>query len=113
MIEPVAMKDLLGAALAGAMVIVFGGAYALLFAYSKTQNIPRLMTAAYVSYFFLFVSTLMLTLFLNLEGYWRIVVAVMVVGYLLAPHAIWHLCVGTHQEADAGDSAITRTTSSN
>jgi hypothetical protein len=22
----------------------------------------------------------------------------MLVGYLVAPHAIWHLCVGTHAE---------------
>jgi hypothetical protein len=24
----------------------------------------------------------------------------MLVGYLAAPHAIWHLCVGTHAKAE-------------
>lgn len=107
MTDPVAMNDIFAAALAGAMVIIFGALYALLFAYSKTQNRPRLLAWAYVSYFILFASTLMLARLLNLDGWWQIVVGVMVVGYLLAPHAIWHLCVGTHQGEDAADTTIT------
>jgi hypothetical protein len=26
--------------------------------------------------------------------FWTVIVVLMLVGYLLAPHAIWHLCVG-------------------
>jgi len=29
----------------------------------------------------------------------------MLLGYLLAPHAIWHLCVGTHAQAHAGEES--------
>ncbi len=25
----------------------------------------------------------------------------MLVGYLVAPHAVWHLCVATHAEGEA------------
>jgi hypothetical protein len=38
---------------------------------------------------------------------WRWVVLVMVVGYLLAPQAIWHLCVGTHETGAPDGSAVT------
>jgi hypothetical protein len=39
---------------------------------------------------------------LHLSGHWLILVLLMLIGYLLAPHGIWRLCVGTH--ADAGHS---------
>lgn len=98
MVDPVAMDHILFAGLAGALVIIFGGLYALLFAFGKIRKARRLMIGAYVSYLCLFVSTLALAKFLNLDGTWQLVVLVMVVGYLLAPQAIWHLCVATHAE---------------
>jgi hypothetical protein len=48
-------------------------------------------------------ATLSLARALDLGGAWRAVVIVMLVGYLLAPHAIWHLSVATHG-AEHGDS---------
>ena len=107
MVNPVAIENIFAAALSGAMVIVFGGLYALFFAFARIRNSPRLRMGAYISYALLFASTLFLARYLNLDGMWRWVVLVMVVGYLLAPHAIWHLCVGTHPKGVSPESAAT------
>ncbi|MGI9265846.1 MAG: hypothetical protein ACR2QU_13040 [Gammaproteobacteria bacterium] len=107
MVDPVAIENIFAAALAGAMVIIFGGLYALLFAFAKIRNSSRLRSGAYVSYALLFASTLLLARYLNLDGWWRWIVLVMVVGYLLAPHAIWYLCVGTHREGTPQEPAVT------
>ena len=107
MLDPVAIENIFAAALAGAMVIILGGLYALLFAFAKIRNSSRLQTGAYISYALLFASTLFLARYLNLDGWWRWIILVMVVGYLLAPHAIWHLCVGTHPKGTPRESAVT------
>jgi hypothetical protein len=41
---------------------------------------------------------------LNLTGLWQIVTATLLLGYLLAPRAIWRLSVGTHGILDQDDS---------
>lgn len=98
MIEPVALKDFFLTFFSAAMVIMTGGLYALLFAYARLKRYPRLMPLAYVAYLGLFVSVMVLALAANLfnSGFWTVIVFLMLIGYLLAPHAIWHLCVGTH-----------------
>jgi hypothetical protein len=30
--------------------------------------------------------------------FWSVIVMLMLVGYLVAPHGIWHLCVHTHAD---------------
>ena len=95
-VEPVLAENILIAAMAGAMVIMFGAFYSLVFAWSRTHDRPRLMGWAYVAYAALVGATLVLARALHLEGFWQGVIGVMLVGYLIAPHAIWHLCVGTH-----------------
>jgi hypothetical protein len=100
MIEPVALKDFFLTFFSAAMVIMSGGLYALLFAYARVRNRPRLMPLAYAAYLGLFASVLALAYAANLlnHGFWIGIVLLMLVGYLLAPHAIWHLCVGTHRD---------------
>lgn len=100
MIEPVALKDFFITFFSAAMVIMAGGLYALLFAYARIKGRPRLMPLAYTAYLGLFVSVLTLAFAANLfnSGFWTVIVLLMLIGYLLAPHAIWHLCVGTHRE---------------
>ncbi|MEW6120676.1 MAG: hypothetical protein AB1593_11375 [Pseudomonadota bacterium] len=102
MIEPVALADFFTVFFTAALVILCGGLYALLFAYARVKNAPRLMPLAYLSYAGLAVSALMLARAANLfdSGFWSVVVVLMLVGYLVAPHGIWHLCVGTHSEED-------------
>lgn len=98
MIEPVALKDFFLTFFSAAMVILSGALYALLFAYSRVKQRPRLMPLAYAAYLGLVASVVVLALTANLfaTGFWAFLVVLMLVGYLLAPHAIWHLCVGTH-----------------
>ena len=103
MIEPASLANFFTIFFSSAMVIMLGALYALLFAYSRIKAVPFLMPLAYLSYAGLFAFTLMLANAANLLAYplWATVVVFMLVGYLLAPHAIWHLCVGTHADVQA------------
>lgn len=107
MIEPVAMANFFTVFFSAAMVIMTGALYALLFAYSRMKHSPRLMPLAYIAYLGLVVSVMTLANAANLfnNTFWTVIVGLMLVGYLVAPHAIWHLCVGTHAEDTATDDA--------
>jgi uncharacterized membrane protein len=107
MIEPVALQDFFLSFFSAAMVILCGALYALLFAYARVRRQPRLMPVAYLAYLGLVASVLVLATVANLfaTGFWTLIVALMLVGYLLAPHAIWHLCVGTHAHEHADQEA--------
>lgn len=98
MIEPVALANFFTVFFSAAMVIMTGALYALLFAYSRVKGAPRLMPMAYLAYASLAVSVLVLADAANLfhDRFWTAIVGLMLLGYLVAPHAIWHLCVGTH-----------------
>ena len=114
MLEPVALKDFFITFFSAAMVIMTGGLYALLFAYARIKRRPGFLWLAYASYAALVAAVLTLAAAANLFGsaFWVTIVALMLVGYLLAPHAIWHLCVGTHREphAEPGRPASTFST---
>ncbi len=108
MIEPASLANFFTIFFTSAMVIMLGALYALLFAFSRLKGDARLMPLAYLSYAGLFVSTLFLADAANLLKHpvWAIIVVFMLVGYLLAPHAIWHLCVGTHAAEHAEAETI-------
>lgn len=99
MIQPVELANFFTVFFSAASVILFGAGYALLFAWSRVRNRPGLMPLAYLSYVGLFVSVLTLAFAANLfvNGFWTFIVLLMLVGYLVAPHGIWHLCVQTHE----------------
>jgi hypothetical protein len=105
MIEPVALADFFITFFSAAMVILFGALYALLFAYSRVKGMPRLMLLAYAAYAGLFVSVMTLAGVASLFSttFWSVIVLLMLAGYLLAPHAIWQLCVGTHADEHEGE----------
>lgn len=107
MIEPVALKNFFLTFFSAAMVVVAGALYALLFAYARVRKQPRLMPLAYAAYLGLVASVLVLAAVANLfgNGFWTFIVVFMLIGYLLAPHAIWHLCVGTHAHEHAGEES--------
>jgi len=100
MIEPVELKDFFIVFFSGAMVIMAGALYALLFAWSRLQGKPWMMAVAYGAYGILVISVLTLGSAAHLNGFWRWLVVAMLVGYLLAPHGIWRLCTGTHTAED-------------
>lgn len=110
MIEPVKMADLFLAFCSAASVILFGAMYAFLFAYSRIKNAPRLMPLAYAAYAVLFAAVIVLATVANLFGslFWVLVIMLMLLGYLLAPHAIWHLCAITHDTIRPDDTAAGR-----
>lgn len=99
MIQPVHLADFFIVFFSAAMVILFGALYALLFAWSRVRGVPRLMLLAYGAYIGLFVSVIVLARAANLfaDPFWMVIVLLMLGGYLLAPHGVWHLCVGTHR----------------
>ena len=100
MLEPVKLADFFTVFFSAASVILFGATYALLFAWSRIRQRPRLMPLAYAAYLGLVISVIALALAANLfhSTFWSFIVLLMLVGYLVAPHAIWHLCVGTHAD---------------
>lgn len=104
--QPVSQENLLIAAIAGAVVVLAGAGYALLFAFSKLLDRPSLMTPAYGFYACLALSVMVLSETLSLHGYWWILVFLMLIGYLLAPHGIWHLCVATHRNAGSDSGGV-------
>jgi len=92
------VQNLLGAAASGAAVVLFGALYALLLALSRLHKRPTLLCFACVAYACLIGSTVILALTLHLHGVWLLVPAVLVAGYLFAPHGVWRLCVGIHDQ---------------
>lgn len=94
--EPMGLQDLFFGAMAGAAVVLMGALYALFFALGRLNDSRALIWASGLSYLLLAVAVYVLIDSLHLTGVWILVTAVMLLGYLLAPRAIWHLCVGTH-----------------
>ncbi len=107
MIEPVALADFFTVFFSAASVILFGAAYALIFAWSRVRSRPGLMPVAYGAYVGLAVSVYVLADVAHLfnHAFWIFVVLLMLAGYLWAPHAIWHLCVRTH-DAEHADGDV-------
>ena len=112
-VEPVEVQDFLLAVAAGGVIVLAGAIYALLFALSRIQGRPGLMALAYAAYGVLAVAVVYLASAAHFSGFWTVVAVLMVVGYLLAPHGIWRLCVGTHTvEAESASERDASTQSS-
>jgi len=107
MIAPVDLDDFFIAFFSAAMVILAGALYALFFTLAKHMGKVSWHVAAYGSYGVLALNVLLLADALHLKGFWEILVWLMLGGYLLAPHGIWHLCVATHDDATpAGGNVV-------
>jgi hypothetical protein len=96
MLTPVEAQDFLLATAAGGVVVLAGAGYAGLFALARLHRRPGLMPAAYLAYAILAAAVLVLARAAHFSGFWTFVAALMLAGYLLAPHGVWRLCVGTH-----------------
>ena len=104
--EEIAVSSLMLAAMSGAMVVFAGALYAVVFAIGKVTEKPTLIRLSYLFYGVLVVSVLVLARSLDFSGVWIWVAATMLLGYLIAPHGIWLLCVGTHLSAHDADKKI-------
>ncbi len=100
MTEPVVAQQIMLAAMAGAMIVMFGALYAFVFAWARLRQRPYLMPVAYAFYACLTAAALILARAFHFSDFWFTIILVMLAGYLLAPHAIWHLCVATHEVED-------------
>jgi len=94
--QAVEVNSILLATMAGAMVVLSGALYAVVYAIGRLANNPSLVKLSYLFYAVLIVSVLVLARTLNFSGFWNVIAVVMLVGYLIAPQGIWKLCVGTH-----------------
>ncbi len=97
MIEPVALQDFFITFFSAAAVILFGAGYAALFAWARLGRRRPLLPWAYACYGLLAIAVFVLADATHLSGSWAWVTALMLTGYLLAPHGIWHLCSATHR----------------
>lgn len=97
MIEPVALTDFFITFFSSALVVLFGAAYAALFAWAKLHPRKALLLWAYACYVALVAAVLVLSDAAHLSGAWRAVTAAMLLGYLWAPHGIWRLCTASHR----------------
>jgi len=100
MVEPVKLGNFFLLFFSAASVILLGAVYALVFALARMKNLPKLLPFAYAAYAGLCVSALSLGYAANLysNGIWIALIAVMLIGYFIAPHAAFRLCRETHAE---------------
>lgn len=90
----------MAAVIAGALVVMFGAFYAFGFAMAKLHKEKWIYAVAIGCFAALSASVYVLARSLNLDGYWQSVVYAMLIGYLVAPQAIWKLSVGTHDASE-------------
>ncbi len=103
---PVEAQQFLLASLSAAGIVVFGAGYAVLLALGRLSGLAVLRRVALYVYVGVVASCGALAWFLRLEGAWLALIALLVVGYFIAPRAIWRLSVATHEgvEDDAGET---------
>jgi len=100
MIDPVEMQDFFTAFFSGALVIVFGAAYALLLAWGRLKNSRSFIVAAYLFYALLSAAVFFLSESMHFDGFWNLITVTMLLGYLVAPHGIWILSRDTHSHEE-------------
>lgn len=96
MIEPVATTDLMTSVIAAALVILGGGGYALGYAWARLWRRPAVLVGAYAAFAVLVVAVWALARTAHLDGHWRHLSALMLLGYFLLPRVVFRLCTGTH-----------------
>ena len=89
-----------------ALAVLFAASYVLLVIRSCLMSLTRMRMMAYAAYAGLVFSAITLAFAANLfgNGFWSLLVPLLLVGVLLAPHALLHLGVGKHSEAKSASS---------
>ncbi len=99
-VQALEVNRILLATMAGALVVLAGALYAAVYAISKMASNRNLTRLSYLFYAVLVVGVLILARSLDFSGVWNALAVLLLVGYYLAPQAIWRLCVGTHADED-------------
>lgn len=100
MIDPVELQGIAVAALSAGGIVLFGAAYAICLALGRLRSLAILRPLSYVAYLALVAVTGLFAWAMNLTGSWAILTVVLLVGYFVAPRAIWRLSVATHETSD-------------
>ena len=96
MIDPVDVQRFAIAALSAGAVVLFGACYAVFLALSRLRGFILLYHLSNLSYVALAASVAVLGWSLRLGGAWLVLVALLLLGYYVAPRFIWRLSVATH-----------------
>ncbi|MBL1265736.1 hypothetical protein [Candidatus Methylomicrobium oryzae] len=96
MVEPVALSDFFIGFFSGALIILLAALYAALFAWEKLQGGAGFRYGSWLAYGLLLACAAVFAKVLHLEGHWKILTVLMVVGYWWMPRLIWRLCAATH-----------------
>jgi hypothetical protein len=104
------LRDLFVGTMAGAAVVLMGAFYALFYALGKLNSHRLSLAISFLSYLGLVAATVLLANALQLRGFWLLVPAVMLIGYLLAPMVIWRLSVDIHDDSDLRRNSRTQLT---
>lgn len=96
MIQPVELADFMATFFASAGVILGGAGYALLYAWARLKQQSGFWYGAFGFFALLAFCILILIKTAHLEGHWWLLAITMLLGYLVAPPAIFRLCQGTH-----------------
>lgn len=100
MIDPVELQRIAVAALSAGGIVLFGAAYAICLALGRLKGLAILRPLSYLAYLALAAVTGLFAWAMNLTGAWAILTVVLLVGYFVAPRAIWRLSVATHESSD-------------
>ncbi len=87
---------LAAAGFAAAAVVLCGAGYAILLAPGRVRRKPVLCRAALAAYAGVVVAAVALAWALRLDGFWLALVALLLIGYFVAPRAVWRLSLATH-----------------
>lgn len=101
MIEPVSVDFLLRAVVSAALVVLFGAGYAASYAWFRLGGKRSMVVLSCLWYLLLVAATMSLAEVCHLVGPWRMLVGLMLLGYLFAPHFIWRLYIRTHISSSA------------
>ena len=107
MIQPVDLKDFLLTFFVSAGIILSGACYALCYAWGRLRGRPAFLRWALLAYAVLAGCALMLMQTAHLNGHWRALTVIMLIGYFLAPRAVFRLCAATHDAEAAAPDFIT------
>ena len=105
MLDPVELQRIATAALSAGAIVLFGAFYAVCLALGRLKTLAFLLRLSLVAYAGLVVATAFFTWAMNLTGWWLVLVVVLLIGYFVAPRAIWRLSVATHESTEPEPAA--------
>jgi hypothetical protein len=94
---------ILSGALAASALILCAAAYAGFFSLGRLTGRAIWRRLSYAAYALVIGSTALFAYALRIDGYWWVLIAILLAGYALAPRAIWRLCTATHAGDKAGE----------